>query len=97
MIEKLLPCPKCNSPAKLKQISDWSCRIECSNEDCCIETYQDDKNTLIENWNARPKVIPAWLKDAIDKKLYFHNDINNPERDIITDTLNWVLSLEESS
>lgn len=67
-------------------------RITRSKEFC---KHYEEREVDLWGLNDPVRVIPMWLKDEIDKKLYFHNDPGTKEREIITDTLQWVLSLEE--
>lgn len=90
MTEEIHPCPFCNESEYLECNGHY---VAC--EKCLAtgpEYYEADRKLAIKAWNTRPKVIPRWLKDEINKLL---NDGSLSHKESMM--LEWVLSLEDDS
>ena len=78
-MDKMDVCPRCGNLVKLRVESSGLGMIECSDPDCCIQTYLDYPAVLIKNWNTRcpapTDTLPSWFIRRLHYE-YYHPGID---------------------
>ncbi|MCK9592350.1 MAG: Lar family restriction alleviation protein [Methanoregula sp.] len=96
-------CPLCGSTSVYLQPIDEDdedlrgCRgfrVMCCSCTCQIG-YKNTPEHAIAAWNNRPEPIPEWLKKEMIIKIAPGSRPANNETRVITETLEWVLSLHQ--
>lgn len=80
----LLPCPFCNSPARLGSREDYCGEIIAYRVDCsaCFVTQKErrGKDETITAWNTRAALTPSELRERVETiAQWLHDETEHPE------------------